>query len=47
MTIKVRTTSIFVFENSIHAAEQLGNPGGSQHVSELVRRMSWDLSVVN
>jgi hypothetical protein len=26
-------------ENSIHAAEQLGNPGGSQNVSELVRRL--------
>ena len=29
----------FWIENSIHAAEQLGNPGGSQNVSELVRRL--------
>jgi hypothetical protein len=39
MTTKVRTTSIFGLEIAITRPKQLGNHGGSQNVSQLVRRL--------
>lgn len=39
MTTKASEYIDFWIENSVHAAEQLGTPGASQNVTELVRRL--------